>query len=847
MLLARRPMLLSVLLPLTLICTACDDGSDAVTALPPPVITPSPAPVPAPTVPVLSARAVLPAATFADGPKSGQYLGGTAFNGQTAPFARQPVQGFSAVLPNADGSYLVMADNGYGSLENSADFNLRVYTVVPDFKTATGGTGTVKVRSFIELKDPNKRIPFAITNHFSTERVLTGADFDIEAMQRTPDGTFWFGDEFGPFLIHTDANGVVLEAPISLPDFENTGKQIRAPQSPLAEETSALRIMNAARAHAFANGGTRTPGFSPYYVELKYNVTVGGVTTRSSPDQHYARGANPHPGLTPATSEIHDVASIKSAGFGVAPYTINTTEEMNTLLRAGVTGIITDRPDLLLAAVRAFDANNDGTAGDYLTDSLINPARFDAQGHRGARNLRPENTLPSFEAALDNLMTTLETDTGITSDGISVLKHDPYIEAVKCRRTDNASYTAADEVLIKNLTAAQIQSTFTCDKLFRGASQVNDPALSPVSVALAESKGYSGPYVVPRTQDVFDLVTAYITFYRTGAGSSHAQAALRVKNAERVRFNLETKINPRSDRDGKNNIYKDRTVGFEQMADTLSGLIVSNGMQARADIQSFDFRTLLRVQERVPSIRTVYLFGDFPIYGDAANSDDGTNMQGEGTANTPWMAGLQWPYRSTVTSNATRAQRSGGFEGMAMSPDGSKLYPLLELPLTGQDAKALLISEFDVANRRYTGVQYRYVLETRGTNIGDFTLYSPTEGIVIERDGTQGDVAGFKKLYRITLGAAGAAVAKTELLDLINIADPNNISAGGMAGDVGLGNPFRMPFVTIEDVYVIDARTVLVMNDNNYPFSIGRHVGARLPDDNEFVLVTLPAPLSLMR
>lgn len=839
--LVRRPLLLSVLLPLTLACAACDKGSDDVVEVP---SVPVPPPVPAPTVPVLSGRAVLPAATFADGPVSGQYLGGTAFNGQTAPFARQPVQGFSAVLPAGNGSYFVMADNGYGSLENSADFNLRVYTLTPSFKTASGGSGAVNVNSFFELKDPNRRIPFAITNHFTTERVLTGADFDIEAMQRTPDGTFWFGDEFGPFLIHTDASGVVLEAPISLPDFENSGKQIRAPQSPLAEETSALRIMNAARAHAFANGAKRAPGFSPYYVELKYNVN--GVS--SNPNQHYARGSNPQPGLTAATSEIHDVASIKSAGFGVVPYTVNTTAEMTTLLKAGVTGIISDRPDLLFAAVADYDANNDGTKGDYLaSDGLIDPAKFDAQGHRGARNLRPENTLPAFEAALDNLVTTLETDTGITSDGVSVLKHDPYIEAVKCRRTDGTAYNAADEVLIKNLTAAQIQSTFTCDKLFRGASQVNDPALSPVSVALANSKGYSGPYIVPRTQDVFDLVTAYINYYKTGAGSSNAQAALRVKNAERVRFNLETKINPRSDRDGKNNVYKDRTVGFEQMADTLSGLIVSNGMQARADIQSFDFRTLLRVQERVPSIRTVYLFGDFPIYGDAANSDDGTNMQGEGTANTPWMAGLQWPYRSTVTSNATRAQRSGGFEGMAMSPDGSKLYPLLELPLTGQDAKILLISEFDVATKRYTGVQYRYVLETRGTNIGDFTLYSPAEGIVIERDGTQGDVNGFKKLYGIKLGAAGSAVAKTELVDLINIADPSGISAGGATGDVGLGNPFRMPFTTIEDVYVIDARTLLVINDNNYPFGLGRHVGSRLADDNEFILVTLPAPLTLAR
>jgi glycerophosphoryl diester phosphodiesterase len=111
-----------------------------------------------------------------------------------------------------------MADNGFGALENSADFHLRVYHIRPDFKTKDGGSGAIAVLDFFELRDPDKRIPFTITEQFTDERILTGADFDIESMERAADGTLWFGDEFGPFLLHTDASGKVLEAPFHLPD-----------------------------------------------------------------------------------------------------------------------------------------------------------------------------------------------------------------------------------------------------------------------------------------------------------------------------------------------------------------------------------------------------------------------------------------------------------------------------------------------------------------------------------------------------------------------------------------------------------------------------------------------------
>jgi glycerophosphoryl diester phosphodiesterase len=153
----------------------------------------------------LIGRAVLPARTFSQGPTSGSLLGEAPINHVKVPFlGKQPVQGFSGAVRNPDGTFWVMPDNGYGTLENSSDFNLRVYLIRPDFKTPIGGSGKPQIFRHIELRDPNHQVPFTIVNEFSRTRVLTGADFDIESIQRAPDGTFWIGDEFGPFLLHTN-------------------------------------------------------------------------------------------------------------------------------------------------------------------------------------------------------------------------------------------------------------------------------------------------------------------------------------------------------------------------------------------------------------------------------------------------------------------------------------------------------------------------------------------------------------------------------------------------------------------------------------------------------------------
>jgi len=220
----------------------------------------------------LTAFALMPANTFAEGPTSGQFAGAGA-GGNTLPLIdKQPVQGISAVLqgPTAN-SFYVMPDNGFGAKTNSADALLRVYALKPEFKTWNGnrvrGSGTVSPvnfysgrvlpafnkYSFISLRDPDHKIDFDIVANqvnypngannipvdptIKTRRLLTGADFDIESVRKDRKGNLWFGEEFGPFLVETDMTGKILHGEIRTPNIVPpgsiaTGAEVKSPQNP---------------------------------------------------------------------------------------------------------------------------------------------------------------------------------------------------------------------------------------------------------------------------------------------------------------------------------------------------------------------------------------------------------------------------------------------------------------------------------------------------------------------------------------------------------------------------------------------------------------------------------------
>ena len=319
--------------------------------------------------------------------------------------------------------------------------------------------------------------------------------------------------------------------------------------------------------------------------------------------------AKQHGAVTPVLSPVDatvlngavPVKELQAKGFKVVPWTTNEPEKIRAVIRTGVDGLISDRPDLLQQVLK------EERASAKTAEERERLARFDVTAHRGGRGLRPENTLPSFESGLDQLVTTLETDTGVTTDGVSLIWHDQFLNPESCRRVDGKPYALESRVFTKDISSTDAQKTFICDKLHFGEEQKNDLALSPVAVAFAKKEGLMSPYVPTYVAQLFRFVNFYVEYYRTGAGRNDAHAKERAANAERVRFNIETKIMPEGI--ATDEAHRNHTVGPQAFVDALCGAIVNGKMESRAEVQSFDFRTLLLVEEQHPSIPTYYLTG----------------------------------------------------------------------------------------------------------------------------------------------------------------------------------------------------------------------------------------------
>ncbi|MCA9955719.1 MAG: hypothetical protein KC434_13410 [Anaerolineales bacterium] len=256
-------------------------------------------------------------------------------------------------------------------------------------------------------------------------------------------------------------------------------------------------------------------------------------------------------------------------------------------------------PLLLLACNSANQTEQPDTmASDAITLSFIGtgnlPTGFDAEGHRGTRGLRPENTLPAFETALDLGVTTLELDLHFTQDGQVVVWHDPILDDTKCRLPDNPSDPDAPDprnplrrIFISQQPLSVVQS-YICDL---NPDEDRFPEQTAVSTPLA-----GNDYRIITLAELFDFVDAY--------ANSELKTEAQRNNAATVQFNIETK------RESDHPEYiDDGFTGGEAGPFELAILEIVNGrsLTDRVIIQSFDHRSLRTIRAIDSQIRLAAL------------------------------------------------------------------------------------------------------------------------------------------------------------------------------------------------------------------------------------------------
>jgi glycerophosphoryl diester phosphodiesterase len=215
-------------------------------------------------------------------------------------------------------------------------------------------------------------------------------------------------------------------------------------------------------------------------------------------------------------------------------------------------------------------------------------AAFDLQGHRGARGLAPENTLAAFAMALAIGVTTIETDLAVTRDGVVVISHDPDLNPVLVR--DGDAWLKDRGPPIRSLTLAEL-ARYDVGRL--------DPA---------SRYGRQWPEQVARDGERIPTLAALFEL----AG----------KAPRPVRFNLETKITPRS---------ADATPDAGDFAAIVVAAVRGAGMASRTTIQSFDWRTLIAVRRLAPELATACL---------TAEGGSFDTVTPDASGRSPWHAGI---------------------------------------------------------------------------------------------------------------------------------------------------------------------------------------------------------------
>ena len=222
--------------------------------------------------------------------------------------------------------------------------------------------------------------------------------------------------------------------------------------------------------------------------------------------------------------------------------------------------------------------------------SSMTAQAIEIQGHRGARGLLPENTIPAFERAIELGVDVLELDLGMSRDGVPVVHHDRGLNPDRTR--DAAGTWIAPPVpLIGSLALADL-SDFDVGRAAPGGK---------IAKRFPEQMPRDGTRI-PTLAEVLALGK------RPGADG--------------IRFNIETKVTP---------LAPEETAGPEEFARAVVGVLRSEAMLDRIDLQSFDWRVLHEARKLAPDLSTVCLTAEQRWHDNILRGRPGPS---------PWTAGL---------------------------------------------------------------------------------------------------------------------------------------------------------------------------------------------------------------
>lgn len=208
---------------------------------------------------------------------------------------------------------------------------------------------------------------------------------------------------------------------------------------------------------------------------------------------------------------------------------------------------------------------------NFPLDISADAKRFDWQGHRGARGLLPENSIPAFLKAVDLGVSTLELDVVVSKDQQLIISHEPFFSHIICLDQQGQAIDSAQELSLNiyEYTAAEIQA-FDC-------GSVGHPGFPEQQ----KMKVYK-----PTLEQAIQAVEKYI----------------QENNRAPVNYNIETKSSPEGD-----DVYHPQPAKF---AELLHNSLKSLGILERVFIQSFDIRTLQAFKKLDEGVPLVLLVGN---------------------------------------------------------------------------------------------------------------------------------------------------------------------------------------------------------------------------------------------